>query len=342
MNNESSSLLSNNTSNNTQQGSPVEERKQNITSSQDVNKTTDSPYPDVLLDEVSLNATKELSNATNATNELLIAGDHITSAVKVKENTTQIDTPFPDVLLEEEPAEGAIEEEEPEMQPQQLGLQDEQQEMSTAEDQKTSAVKVKEETTKDKEGEANEVWGEQPEMKSPKSPLQWFDKDNDRKVPANEQLQDQQQQLSTAEDQKTSAVKVKEETTIDKEGEGIEVGGEQPEMKSPKSPLQWFDKDNDRKVLSNEQLQDQQQQLSTAEDQKPSAGKFKGDTTIGKEGEANEVGGEQSEMKSPLQMFDMDNDRKVPANEQLQVGDTDVRDMNSAEYMFSKIMSNLD
>jgi hypothetical protein len=276
MNNESSSLLSNNTSNNTQQGSPVEERKQNITSSQDVNKTTDSPYPDVLLDEVSLNATKELSNATNATNELLIAGDHITSAVKVKENTTQIDTPFPDVLLEEEPAEGAIEEEEPEMQPQQLGLQDEQQEMSTAEDQKTSAVKVKEETTKDKEGEANEVWGEQ------------------------------------------------------------------PEMKSPKSPLQWFDKDNDRKVLSNEQLQDQQQQLSTAEDQKPSAGKFKGDTTIGKEGEANEVGGEQSEMKSPLQMFDMDNDRKVPANEQLQVGDTDVRDMNSAEYMFSKIMSNLD
>jgi hypothetical protein len=113
-------------------------------------------------------------------------------------------------------------------------------------------------------------------------------------------------------------------------------------MKSPKSPLQWFDKDNDRKVLSNEQLQDQQQQLSTAEDQKPSAGKFKGDTTIGKEGEANEVWGEQPEMKSPLQMFDMDNDRKVPANEQLQVGDTDVRDMNSAEYMFSKIMSNLD
>jgi hypothetical protein len=47
-------------------------------------------------------------------------------------------------------------------------------------------------------------------------------------------------------------------------------------------------------------------------------------------------------MKSPLQMFDMDNDKKVPSNEQLQVGDTDVRDMNSAEYMFSKIMSNLD
>src|SRR5918994_172058 len=96
MNNESSSLLSNNT----QQGSPVgehkqnkEEHKQNITSPQGVNKTTDTPYPDVLLEEV-------------------------------------------------------IEEEEPEMW-QQQGLQDEQQQLSIAENQIT----------------AKEVWEEQPEMK---------------------------------------------------------------------------------------------------------------------------------------------------------------------------------
>jgi hypothetical protein len=51
---------------------------------------------------------------------------------------------------------------------------------------------------------------------------------------------------------------------------------------------------------------------------------------------------EQPEMNSPLQMFDTDNDRKVPSNEQIQVGHTDVRDMNSAEHMYSKIMSNID
>ena len=104
MNNESSSLLSNNT----QQGSPVgehkqnkEEHKQNITSPQGVNKTTDTPYPDV--------------------------------------------------LLEKEPTEGVIEEEEPEMWPQQQGLQDEQQQLSIAENQIT----------------VKEVWEEQPEMKPP-------------------------------------------------------------------------------------------------------------------------------------------------------------------------------
>jgi hypothetical protein len=247
MNNESSSLLSNNT----QQGSPVKEHIQNITSPQGVNKTTDSPYPDVLLEEES----------TNATNELSIAEDQKLSAVKVKE-TTPTDTPFPDVLLEEE----VIEEEEPEMWPQQQGLQVEQQQMSIAEDQKPSALKVKE-TTKDNEGEVKEVGEEQPEMKSP---LQWFDIDNDRKG-----LQDEQQQLSIAEDQKPSALKVKE-TTKDNEGEVKEVGEEQPEM------------------------------------------------------------------KSPLQMFDIDNDRKVPANEQLQAGHTDVRNMDSAEVTYSKIMSNLE
>jgi hypothetical protein len=301
MSNESSPLLSNNT----QQGSPVEERKQNITSPQGVNKTTDTPYPDVLLDEESTNATNELSIAenqnlsavkvkgeitpsdksypdvlldeesTNATNELSIAENQKLSAVKVKVKTTPTDTPYPDVLLEEEPAEGVIEEEEPEMQPKQLGLQDEQQQLSITEDQKTSALKVKEGTTKDKEGERIEVGGEQPEMKSPKSPLQPFDIDNDRKVPANEQLQDEQQQLSITEDQKPSAVKIKE-TTNDKEGEEKEVMDEQPEMKSP---LQWLD---------------------------------------------------------------IDNDKKVPANEQLQVDHTDVRGMSSAESMYSKIMSNLD
>ena len=172
MNNESSSLLSNNT----QQGSPVGEHKQNITSPQGVNKTTDTPYPDVLPEEES----------TNATNELSITEDQKLSAVKVKEETTPTDTPYPDVLLEEEPAEGAIEEEEPEMQPQQQGLRDEQQQLSIAEDRKPSAIKVKEGTTKDTEGEVKEVVEEQPEMKSP---LQMFDTDNDRKVPSNEQLQ---------------------------------------------------------------------------------------------------------------------------------------------------------
>ena len=299
MNNESSSLLSNNT----QQGSPVGEHKQNITSPQGVNKTTDTPYPDVLLEEESTNATNELSIAkdqklsavkvkgeitptaksypdvlleeesTNATNELSITEDQKLSAVKVKEETTPTDTPYPDVLLEEEPAEGVIEEEEPEMQPQQQGLRDEQQQLSIAKDQKPSAIKVKEGTTKDTEGEVKEVVEEQPEMKSP---LQMFDVDNDRKVPSNEQIQDEQQQLSTAEDPKPSAIKVKEGTTKDKEGEVKEVVEEQPEM------------------------------------------------------------------KSPLQMFDTDNDRKVPSNEQLQVGHTDVRDMNSAEHMYSKIMSNID
>src|ERR671910_11103 len=210
MNNESSSLLSNNT----QQGSPVGEHKQNITSPQGANKTTDTPYPDV--------------------------------------------------LLEEEPAEGVIEEEEPEMQPQQQGLRDEQQQLSTAKDQKPSAIMVKEGTTKDTEGEVKEVVEEQPEMKSP---LQMFDVDNDRKVLSNEQIQDEQQQLSIAKDQKPSAIKVKEGTTKDTEGEVKEVVEEQPEMKSP---LQMFDVDNDRKVPSNEQIQDEQQQLSIAEDQKPS------------------------------------------------------------------------
>jgi hypothetical protein len=108
------------------------------------------------------------------------------------------------------------------------------------------------------------------------------------------------------------------------------------------SPLQMFDTDNDRKVLSNEQLQDEQQQLSIAEDRKASAIKVKEGTTKDKEGEVKEVVEEQPEMNSPLQMFDTDNDRKVPSNEQLQVGHTDVRDMNSAEHMYSKIMSNID
>jgi hypothetical protein len=299
MNNESSSLLSNNT----QQGSPVAEHKQNITSPQGVNKTTDTPYPDVLLEEESTNATNELSIAkdqkpsavkvkgeitptaksypdvlleeesTNATNELSITEDQKLSAVKVKEETTPTDTPYPDVLLEEEPAEGVIEEEELEMQPQQQGLRDEQQQLSIAEDPKPSAIKVKEGTTKDKEGEVKEVVEEQPEMNS---------------------------------------------------------------------PLQMFDTDNDRKVLSNEQIQDEQQQLSIAEDPKPSAIKVKEGTTKDKEGEVKEVVEEQPEMNSPLQMFDTDNDRKVPSNEQLQVGHTDVRDMNSAEHMYSKIMSNID
>jgi hypothetical protein len=67
-------------------------------------------------------------------------------------------------------------------------------------------------------------------------------------------------------------------------------------------------------------LQDEQQQLSTAEDQKPSAVEVKEKTTIGKEGTVKESGEEQPEMKSLSQMFGTDNDRKVPANEQLQVG----------------------
>src|SRR5918995_5857201 len=217
MNNESSSLLSNNT----QQGSPVGEHKQNITSPQGVNKTTDTPYPDVLLEEES----------TNATNELSITEDQKLSAVKVKGEITPTAKSYPDVLLEEESTNATNE-------------------LSITEDQKLSAIKVKEGTTKDKEGEVKEVVEEQPEMKSP---LQMFDTDNDRKVPFNEQIQDEQQQLSIAKDQKPSAIKIKEGTTKDKEGEVKEVVEEQPEMKSP---LQMFDVDNDRKVLSNEQIQD--------------------------------------------------------------------------------------
>jgi hypothetical protein len=304
LNNESSPLLTDNT----QQGSPVEEHKPNITSPQGVNKTIDTPYPDVL--DESTNVTNDLSIAdqklsavkvnettptdtpypdvldesTNVTNDLSIA-DQKLSAVKVKENTP-IDTPYPDVLLEEEPAEGVIEEEEPEMQPQQLGLQDEQQQLSTAEDQKPSAVKVKEKTTIGKEGEVKESGEGQPEMKSLS---QMFGTDNDRKVPANEQLQ---------------------------------VGRLQDEQVG--------------------RLQDEQQQLSTAEDQKPSAVEVKEKTTIGKEGEVKESGEGQPEMKSLSQMFGTDNDRKVPANEELQVGHTDVRTMDSAEYMYSKLMSSLE
>jgi hypothetical protein len=153
MNNESSSLLSNNT----QQGSPVEEHKQNITSPQGVNKTTDTPYPDVLLEREPTEGVIEeeepemwpqQQGLQDEQQQLSIAEDQITSAVNVKEGTTPTDTPYPDVLLEE-----VIEEEEPEMWPQQQGLQDEQQQLSIAENQITSAVK--------------EVWEEQPEMKLP-------------------------------------------------------------------------------------------------------------------------------------------------------------------------------
>jgi hypothetical protein len=267
--NESFPLLSNNT----QQGSTVEEHKSNITSPQGVNKTTDTPYPDVL------------DESTNATNELSIAEEQKLSAVKFNE-TTPIDTPYPDVLLEEEPTEGIMEEEKLEMQPHQQGLQDEQQQLSMAEDQKPGAVKVKEETTKDKEGTVKEAGEEQPEMKSP---LQMFGIDNDRKVPANEQLQ---------------------------------VGRLQDEQV--------------------DRLQDEQQQLSMAEDQKPGAVKVKEETTKDKEGAVKEVGEGQPEMKSPLQMFGIDNDRKVPPSEQIQVGHTDVRAIDSAEYMYSKLMSSLE
>jgi hypothetical protein len=159
---------------NTQQGSPIEEHKQNITSLQGVNKTTDTPSPDVLLEELS----------TNATNELSIAEDQKLSAVKIKETTIPTDTPYPDVLLEEEVVEEEPEmrsavkevgEEQPEMKSplqwfdidnDRKTLQDEQQQLSIAEDQKLSAVKFKE-TTKDKEGEVKEVVEEQPEMKIP-------------------------------------------------------------------------------------------------------------------------------------------------------------------------------
>jgi hypothetical protein len=89
-------------------------------------------------------------------------------------------------------------------------------------------------------------------------------------------------------------------------------------------------------------LQDEQQQLSMAEDQKPGAVKVKEETTKDKEGMVKEAGEEQPEMKSPLQMFGIDNDRKVPANEQLQVGHTDIRAIDSAEYMYSKLMSSLE
>jgi hypothetical protein len=179
---------------------------QKLSAVKKVNETTpiDTPYPDVL-EEESTNATNELSiadqkpsavkveEATNSTDTLLMAEDQKPSAVKVKENTP-IDTPYPDVLLEEEPTEGVIEEEQQEMQPQQLGLQDEQQQLSTAEDQKPSAVKVEEETTIDKEGAVKEAGEEQPEMKSP---LQMFGIDNDRKVPSNEQLQVGHRDVST-------------------------------------------------------------------------------------------------------------------------------------------------
>src|ERR671910_1951451 len=194
MNNESSSLLSNNT----QQGSPVGEHKQNITSPQGVNKTTDTPYPDVLPEEESTNATNELSitedqklsavkvkgeitptaksypdvlleeESTNATNELSITEDQKLSAVKVKGEITPTAKSYPDVLLEEESTNATNE-------------------LSITEDQKLSAVKVKGETT--------------PTAKSYPDVL------------LEEESTNATNELSITEDQKLSAVKVKEETT---------------------------------------------------------------------------------------------------------------------------------
>jgi hypothetical protein len=205
--NESSSLPSNKTL----QGSPAEEQKIKIANPEGVNKTTtnstttnstDSPYPDVLLqDEVP-------DELINATNELSIAADPKTtageepSALKVKKaTTTPTDSPYPDVLLEEEPDEVG---EEPEMRSQLQGQQDGQQELSTAGDEKLSAIKVQEDTTtakdvpdvlledesindKEEEVKEDEVEDveEQPEMKSS---LQTFDTDDEQKVTANEQL----------------------------------------------------------------------------------------------------------------------------------------------------------
>jgi hypothetical protein len=332
MNNESSStsLLSNNT----QQGSPVEERKLNITSPQGANKTTDTPYPDVL------------DESTNATNELSIAEDQKLSAVKVN-GTTPIDTPYPDVLDESTNATNELsmaEDQKLSAVKKVNGTTPSTDTLLMAEDQKPSAVKVKEDTTPTdtpypdvllEEETTTDTEEEQPGMQ----PLQ-------------QGLQDEKQQLSAAEDQKPSAAKIKEETTIDKEGAVKEAGEEQPEMKSP---LQMFGIDNDRKVPANGQLQvgrlsdeqvgriqDEKQQLSVTEDQKPSAAKIKEETTIDKEGAVKEAGEEQPEMKSPLQMFGIDNDRKVPANGQLQVGHRDVSTVDSAEYMYSKLMSSLE
>jgi hypothetical protein len=203
--NESSTLLSNKT----QQGSLGEEQKLKIVNPGGVNKTTnstDSPYPDVLLEEES----------TNATNDLSTAGDQKLGAikepspVKVKEATTtsSTDSPYPDVLLEEESTDDKEDEvkeevkEEPEMQPQQQGQQDEQQQLSIKGDEKPRGLKVKEATAKDmpdillkegstdeKEDEVKEEVKEEPEMKPP---LQIFDTDNERKVLANEQWQEGQ------------------------------------------------------------------------------------------------------------------------------------------------------
>jgi hypothetical protein len=145
----------------------------------------------------------------NATNELSIAADlkpstvQEPSALKVKDKTTSstpTDSPYPDVLLEEEPDETG---EEPEMQSQQHGQQDEQQEPSTSEDEKISAIKVKEakttakdtsdvpledESTNDKQDEvpdeAKDI-EEEPEMKPS---LQMFDIDNDEEETADDQL----------------------------------------------------------------------------------------------------------------------------------------------------------
>jgi hypothetical protein len=99
-NNESSSLLSNNT----QKGPTGEEQKLKISNPQGANKTTnstDSPYPDVLLEEESTNATNELSTARDQK----LSAIKEPSAEEVEEATpasTSTDSPYPDVLLEEE------------------------------------------------------------------------------------------------------------------------------------------------------------------------------------------------------------------------------------------------
>jgi hypothetical protein len=107
--------------------------------------------------------------------------------------------------------------------------------------------------------------------------------------------QDGQQELSTAGDEKLSAIKVQEETTTAKDVPDV--------------------------LLEDESINDKEEEV--------------------KEDEVENVE-EQPEMKSSLQTFDTDDEQKVPANEQLHLGQTDDHVMDSAEDTYTTIMSNLD
>jgi hypothetical protein len=148
---------------------------------------------------------------------------------------------------------------------------------------------------------------------------------------------------STSTDSPYPDVLLEEESSTNDEGEKVkEEVEDEPEMQ-PQQQGQ----------------QDEQQQLSIAGDEKLSAVKAKEatistskdtpDVLLEEESSTNDEGEEveeevedEPEMKSPLQMLDTDNERKVLVNEQWQEGQTDGRVTDSAEDTYSMIMQNIE